>query len=399
MCKKYARRSTINYLLHNFRLALLLPVVALYLTQRYISGKSKPGWRQRWGHIPSDLYVSGRPRVWVHAVSAGEVVAAIPILRELKAELPDHDIVFSVITPMGYEMAEQQARPYVTSLFYFPIDMPWVVRSVVEAVRPEVFVTLESDMWPNLLHELKRIGAGTVMVNGRISETSFHRTRRYASRLYKWMLSNMDLLLMQSEADAQRIATLAAVPAPIPQNGEERIQIIGNSKFDQVIERLSETKIAKRREELGLPLNAPVLVVGSTRSTEEETEILQAYQSMLREVPDLCLIIAPRHIERATKVAELIRQFGFTPRLKSEGAPVPSEAHKSERVGPDITNFDLESSKSAKSVAEKYKSERRGTHPVLILDTMGELAGVYALATITFVGNSFPPVVNGGGQN
>lgn len=357
---KFSSRSfvIIQYTLYNLgTLTVGSPFIAAYLTQRYVSGKSRPGWRERWGHLPEAMHsrADTRRRLWVHAVSAGEVVAAVPILRELRERLPHDEILLSTITPAGHEMAEQQALPYVDGLFYFPFDLPWVVRRVVRLIRPAVFVSLESEMWPNLLHELKRQGATTVLVNGRISEKNFKRVQgRVGGWLYRWMLSNMDRLLMQSARDAERIGALGA--------GQD-VVVLGNSKFDQEIARLDPEQIRALRQELLLPDAAPVFVAGSTRSAEEEAEVVSAYKTMRTQIPELCLLIAPRQIERAGELAAAMQAAGLTPvrrtQLANATAPV---AH-------------------------------------LILDTIGELAQVYAVAAVAFVGNSFAPVNKGGGQN
>ena len=347
-----------HYALYNLGvLTVGSPFITVYLAQRYVSGKSRPGWRERWGHLPEAIHhhAGSRRRLWVHAVSAGEVVAAVPILRELRALLPNDEILLSTITPAGHEMAEQQAMTYVDGLFYFPFDLPWVARKVVRLIRPTVFVSLESEMWPNLLHELKRQGAKTVLVNGRISEKNFQRVQgRVGGWLYRWMLSNMDCLLMQSKRDAERIGALGA--------GQD-IAVLGNSKFDQEIARLNPEQVRILRQELKLPDTAPVFIAGSTRSAEEEIQILAAYKIMRAQIPDLILLIAPRQIDRAEEISEAMRTAGLQPvrrtQLATASAPV--------------------------------------TH--LILDTIGELAKVYAVSTIAFVGNSFAPVNKGGGQN
>ncbi|HLK59620.1 MAG TPA: 3-deoxy-D-manno-octulosonic acid transferase [Chthonomonadaceae bacterium] len=347
-------------MLYNCILALGSPFVALYLLQRYSSGKSKPGWRERWGHLPQALFWSpgGRPRIWIHAVSAGEVVAAVPILQELRACLPGYELLLSTITPAGMEMAEQQAAKYVDALFYFPFDLPWVARRVVKAIRPRLFVSLESELWPNLLHELKRQGATTVMVNGRISDKNFRRASSLGGLLFRWMLSNMDRLLMQSAADAERIRALGRV---LTEPG--RVAVIGNSKFDQEIQRLAAEETLALRRALKLPDDAPVFVAGSTRSPEEEAEVLAAYRTMRKALPELCLLVAPRQVDRAEELAEAMRAAGLQPVRKTQIAGTTSPVHH------------------------------------LILDTMGELANVYAVGAFAFVGNSFPPVVKGGGQN
>jgi 3-deoxy-D-manno-octulosonic-acid transferase len=356
--RQHKGRSRIYYLFYNSILLLGSPLAALYLLQRYLSRKSRPGWHQRWGRLPEVLrrQPGGRPRIWVHAVSAGEVVAAVPILRELRTRLAGYEFVLSVITPAGQEMAAQQAAPFVDAIFYFPFDFPWIARRVVRQVRPRVFVSLESEMWPNVLHELKRQGAATVMVNGRISEASFRRIRQFGRGLFRWMLSNMDRLLMQSTGDAERVRALGDLP-------EGRVAVVGNSKFDQEIARLTPEQTLALRRSLKIPDNALVFVAGSTRSPEEETQVIAAYRTMRDRFPDLCLLIAPRQIDRAEALGEAMRSAGLTPVRKTQ-----LDTHE-------------------------------GPVQHLILDTLGELVHVYALAVFAFVGNSFEPVNKGGGQN
>ncbi len=346
---------------------MMSPFVSAYMLNRYTSGKSRDGWHERWGHLPDALVrrEGGKPRVWIHAVSAGEVVAAVPILRELRPLLPNHELLLSVITPAGREMAEKQAAPYVDGIFYSPFDLPWSVRRAVGKIHPDVFVSLESELWPNLLHDMKRIKAATVMVNGRISDKNFRRVQRAGGWLFRWMLSNMDRLLMQSALDAQRIREIGKITEP------GRVAVVGNSKFDQEIPRLSPTAVQTLRRTLHLPPDAPVFVAGSTRSPEEEAIVIESYLAMRHQNPDLCLLIAPRQIDRGEELASAMRAAGLEPVRKTE-----------------LTS-------ALNSVSPAAVCEVRH----LILDTMGELASVYAVATVVFVGNSFAPVNSGGGQN
>ena len=381
----------ISYLLYNFMLLLGSPLIALYLVQRYVSGKSRPGWAQRWGRLPEALRFTpnGKPRLWVHAVSAGEVVAAVPILRELRETLPEYDILLSVLTPAGMEMAEQQAKAYTNGLFYFPFDLPWVARRVVNWIRPQVFISLESEMWPNVLHELKRTNSRMVMVNGRISDKNFKRSSGMGGGLFRWMLNNMDRLLMQSEADAARIRSLGSFS-----EDSARVSVLGNSKFDQAIAPLSTEEVLELRRELGLPEDAPVFVAGSTRSPEEDAQIIAAYKIMRETCENLFLIIAPRQINRADELQEAMQAAGIEARKRTEPtppAPLPDSFAAHHREG---------GVKSPPSLAKRSERPGKGAGGLgLILDTMGELANVYAVATIAFVGNSFAPVVKGGGQN
>lgn len=177
----------------------------------------------------------------------------------------------------------------------------------------------------------------------------------------------MDKLLMQSTMDAQRAKELGQISDP------ERVIVMGNSKFDQEIARLSPDETIALRLSLHLPASAPVFVAGSTRSAEEEAEVITAYMAMRTEAPDLCLIVAPRQIDRASEVAQALQKVGLTPVRRSA------------------------INQGASTTQETVRQEVSVT--VLILDTMGELANIYAIASFAFVGNSFPPVVKGGGQN
>ena len=351
----------ISQFVYNALLLAASPILLLYLAQRFLSGKSRLGWRERWGEIPVlfNRHAHSKPRIWIHAVSAGEVVAAVPIIRELRALAPGFDLFLSVITPAGHEIATQQTSGLVDGIFFLPFDLPWVVGSVVKKIRPELFISLESELWPNLLQELKSIGAMTAMANGRISERSFERSSRYASWLFKWMLSNMDRALVQSSADAERIGQLAGGFAdPL------RVQVVGNSKFDQAITLLSPEEVGNLKLRMGFQDSSPIFIAGSVRSPEEEQIVLLAYIEMRNRFPDLCLLIAPRQIERAEELWKTMKSLGLNPVRRTQ------------------------------LVAKDSEFVRH-----LILDTIGELADLYSIATFAFVGNSFEPVVKGGGQN
>ena len=347
------------YLLYNLLLLPLYPIILSWQVWRYISGKSRPGWRERWGSLPASvctLPANSRP-IWVHAVSAGEVVAAVPILRELRTALPEQIILLSVTTPAGREMADQQAATLVNAIFYSPFDLPFVVNRVVGAIKPAAFVSLESEMWPNLLHCLKRAGCANVIVNGRLSERSHRRINKYALPIFVWMLSNITRVLVQGEGDAARFRSLMS------DNREADVEVLGNSKFDQTITLLNEDERAALRRSLRIPETCPVFLAGSTRSPEEEEVVIGTYLTARKQFQDLCLVIAPRQIDRASELEEAMCKHQLNPTRKT-------------RL--------LESSEPV-------------TH--LILDTMGELANAYAMCDVAFVGNSFEPVVKGGGQN
>jgi 3-deoxy-D-manno-octulosonic-acid transferase len=340
------------YFLYNLALLLASPALAVILLHRWLQGKSRRGWSERWGHLPRTLQTGGRPRIWVHAASVGEVMAATPILRAYRELRPEDEIVMSVITPGGYEVAASLIGRWVQAVFYAPFDVPWAVSRVVRQLSPALFVVLETELWPNLLHLLSRSGARVVLVNGRLSDRSIGRYRRLRL-FFAWVLSHFDRILVQTERDAERFQQIGASPACV--------EVLGMAKFDQATERLSKEQRNALRHELKLPEVAPVWVVGSTRLSEEERIVIEAYRQARLELPDLVLVHAPRHIERADEVAELMRAAGLHP------------------------------------VRRTALSEVEGPVEQLILDTLGELANVYAVADVAFLGNSLIPP--GGGQN
>jgi 3-deoxy-D-manno-octulosonic-acid transferase len=223
---------------------------------------------------------------------------------------------------------------------------------VVKAVDADVFVGLETELWPNLLHHVKRSGARTILVNGRISDRSFPAYRRMRL-LFGWTLRQFDRLMAQTSRDASRLEAIGADASDVT--------ISGNSKFDQETERLAPAQADALRRELRLPLDIPVLVVGSTRNAAEERKVIAAYAEARRELPDLGLVHAPRHVDRADEVIAAMRDAGFAPVRRSE-------------IG-----------------------DAEGPFTQIVLDTFGELARVYALADAAFIGNSLVPP--GGGQN
>ncbi len=340
-----------NYAAYNALLALASPAVAAGLGYRLAAGKSRVGWAERWGHLPADLARRSGPRVWVHCASVGEVMAATPILKAYKQRRPDDEIVMSVITPGGHETATQLGD-LLRAVVYVPFDVPWAVRRAIAAIQPDALVVLETELWPNMLHLVRRSGARAILVNGRISDRSIGRYLR-ARGLFAWVLSHFDRILTQSTADAERFAWIGG-PA-------ERIEVGGNSKFDQAVDRLSPEETAALRADLRLPPAGPVLVVGSTREAEEERLVIEAYAELRRRVPEISLVHAPRHVDRAAEVEKLYRDAGFAP------------------------------------VRRTASSEATGPVRELILDTFGELGRVYAVGGVAFIGNSLTPP--GGGQN
>lgn len=328
------------FLLYNFLLTLLAPLWVPWMLLRARARQEAPNWKERQGEFEITPDPKAR-RVWIHAVSVGEVVAAMPILAEVRSLLPEHEIVLSVTTSSGHQTAREKATGLYDHLVYFPIDVARFQMAAMTRVRPEAVAIMETELWLNFLWAAKAMGATTLLVNGRISDRSFPRARKVRF-FYRSMLRYLDRALMQTELDADRIRAL----------GADNTEVLGNCKFDEgALENVDPQTL---RREFGIGEDEAVLVVGSTRGEEEETLVLDAIERLDR--PGLKIIHAPRHLERADALAETVAaRFG--------------------------------------SVARRSRGE---SGRYLVLDTYGELGRVYALADVAIVGGGFS---NLGGQN
>jgi 3-deoxy-D-manno-octulosonic-acid transferase len=357
-------RYDLPTLLYNALIAVLLPFEVLYIIVRMlVKGKSRHGFLERIGYLPDTIHRLGeseQPVIWVHAVSVGEVAAAQPIIAALHLTVPLAHIVVSTTTPTGRAFA-QRVLPDIDALFYFPFDFPLVVERTMAAVNPALLMIMETELWPNVIASAKRRGCMTALVNGRISDHAFPQDR-LVRPLYRWVLRNIDLICAQSQTDAQRLLDLGADP--------KRMHVTGNSKFDEAFPVVNVAEAAKLRSDFGIPDDAPVFVAGSTWPGEEEA-VLKAFTDLRRDHHDLQLIIAPRHPERGDAIERLVHEHGYAAYRRSREV---AREHPVEAVG------------------QPASAELR----VIILDTIGELARVYALAAIVFVGKS---LTNRGGHN
>ncbi len=334
----YALYSTVLGL----ALVAYLPVAAFRRRRRHRSGRSAA---QRWGWIGSEL--PPEPRCWIHAVSVGEAAAAVPLVQAISRRWPELSIVMTTVTATGARIVAERVAGLATHR-YFPIDLPGPVRRALEAVRPRFFIGLETELWPNFLRALATRGIPAMVANGRISDRSFRRYRLVRGFM-KRMLSRITVLAMQSEEDARRIIALGAPP--------ERVVVTGNLKADLSPE-------ASRRDPIwqtALPSGTGqlVLIAGSTHPGEEAI-VLDAYAILRPRFANLRLLVAPRHPERASEVEQSVRDRGF--RVVRRTALVNGHADDA----------------------------------VIVLDTVGELADLYALADLVFVGGSLVPI---GGHN
>jgi 3-deoxy-D-manno-octulosonic-acid transferase len=338
------------YFVYSLGLALAF-FVALpwFLWKGRATGKYLRTFRERMGRLPVYLNVDGDRSIWIHAVSVGEVLAARPLITALKERFPAHRVFVSTTTMTGNAVARKSVRG-TDGLFYAPFDWPGPVRKALDTLNPALLVLVETELWPNLIHEARRRGTRVAVVNGRVSPRSFSRYRR-VRRFLKRVLGEVDLFLMQGQAHAQRIREMGAP--------EERVRVTGNLKFDAV--EPARTPEALARLIMGdAHRSRPLWVAGSTVAGEEEI-ILQAFHRVRERLPGTGLIVAPRHPERFAEVPALIEAAGF--RCLRRTALSPGTWRDGE---------------------------------VVLLDTLGELAQLYPLATVVFVGGSLVP---SGGHN
>jgi len=345
------------YNLLSWPIALLLGPWLLYRAGR---GRL-PGFGQRLGLIPAAPPDSG-PVIWLHAVSLGEVKAAVPLVGELRTHAPKLRFVLTTSTQTGRQAAREILSAEDVVLFP-PFDLAWICRRFLRRIRPQALLVMETELWPNLLREAKRCGVALLLVNGRVSDRAFPRYR--ATRFFwRRVLAQPDAILAQSRRDAQRFVALGAPPV--------KVAVAGNLKYAI---RPTLTPIVPRLRAMAQEAAAgPILVAGSTMPGEEKF-LLAAFRELRQEFPRLCLILAPRHPERFASVAEEIRAAGIPFARRSA---LPSSSPPAGGAGlPRLQS----------------KLELPG---VLLLDSIGELGAVYELADVAFVGGTLVPT---GGHN
>ncbi len=336
------------YALYSALLAFFLVLTLPYwLLQMMRHGKYRAGLRQRFGAVPPALAGRGeKPVIWVHAVSVGEVVASSAVVKALQQKFPSHRVLISTTTSTGQKLAAQ--RFGAENVFYFPLDFAFAIRPYLDVLRPKLVVVAETEFWPNFLRLAKRSGARIAVINCRISDRSlpgYKRLRSWLPRLLEKSLENVDLFLAQTEEDARRLMEIGAA--------ESKVTVVGNLKFD-VAPPPSPAIVASLRESFSYSEAGPVLVCGSTLDGEEGP-LLSAFRNILANHPKAVMMLAPRHPERFPEVAALVEQLGFRMWRRSlwSGEPL--------------------------------------TGGVFLVDSIGELAALYSLATVAFVGGSLVP--------
>lgn len=328
---------------------LLMAVLVLgapyWLARMATSGRYRAGLGQRLGQVPAALRaaIAGRQVVWVHAVSVGEVLAATRLVAELEAALgAGWSIVVSTTTATGQALAKE--RFGAARVFYYPLDFAWAVRAYLRVLQPKLLVLMESELWPRMLVECGRAGVPVAVVNARVSDRSFARGTKVRA-IWGKVLRRVDLFLAQSEEDARRLVAMGA--------RADAVRAIGNLKYD--VQAPGENKMKKH---IGSMLNKARLVIAGSTLEGEEKVLLAAWPGLRKEAPDAVLLIAPRHPNRFAAVIELAQEGGFgmcrCSHLLLDSQPVFGGA-------------------------------------VLLLDTVGDLAAMYDLGTVAFVGGSLVP--------
>jgi len=344
-----------SFLIYNILLLVsavfLIPFFALKIV---LAGKYRKSIGPKFGLIPQRVFdeMKGSPRIWVHAVSVGEVTAAAPIISSLRGMYPEACIVLSTSTETGQEMAGRLITD-TSALIYYPLDIPVVVRKVIERVNPDIFVPVETEIWPNFIRACAKRGTRIVMVNGRISPRSFRRYRR-TRFFWKRIMNMLDMMGAISAIDASRLEALGVEPS--------RIHVLGNAKYDSLAAGADDALRDEMEARLDIPHEARVFVAGSTHEGEDGM-VLKVYRGLLEKYPDMLMVIVPRHPERGDDIVSLARDEGFD---------------------------------DCVTMKEINSGTKRAGRRIVIVDVIGELFKVYSLATMVFCGGSLVPR---GGQN
>jgi 3-deoxy-D-manno-octulosonic-acid transferase len=359
------------YVLYSILIVTFFLVMSPYLAWQAVRYRKYIGsLRQRLGYLPISFNLDGEESIWIHAVSVGEVLTARALLPQLRERYPRYRLFLSTTTMTGQQIARNSLQ-YVDEVFYFPFDLGFTVNRTLRLVRPRLFVMMETEIWPNVLRACHRDGVKIALVNGRISTRSYPRYR-FARFFFRRVLSQVDRFCMQSDESARRIVEIGAP--------RDRVVVTGSLKFDSLEFGSDKPQDAPPRgaafapsvldvhqrgrnrvlRYFRIPPERPVIIAASTLKGEEEP-VFEAFQRIRARLPETLLIIAPRKPERFAEVEQIARRGGWRTARRSE-LPVDAEPR----------------------------------HDVVVLDTIGELAQLYQVATAVFVGGS---LVDQGGHN
>jgi len=325
-----------NVLLH----AGVVVCLPFWLAARFLRGRYRGQLKERMGILSPDVRsrFGDRPALWVHAASAGETVSAAPLIGALKEIWPDRPVLFTVTSRYGKEMAKRRLQGVADAVCFSPLDLPFFCRRYLAAVRPFAYVMVETDVWPNLLRKAQMRGVPCFLASGYASR------RRFPRPFWRAVFRHVDLFLMQTEEDARNVVARGAA--------EDRVSVGGNLKFDGSGRGVPDSEVPALREDFGFPGDDPVLVAGSTLA-EDEGPVLDAVAALRAEGVPLRAIMAPRRADRVPEVLRGLAERGVEAALRTEG----------------------------------------GGAPVLVLDTMGELAVTYNFASVAYIGGGLTPDV------
>ncbi len=338
------------YLLYN----LLLFISALFLVPYYLLrglryGKSRRGIRERLGiYSPEQLLaIQAKRTLWIHAVSVGETRAAMPLLKQLRRDYPEFQILVTNVTETGHSVALEVEE--IDLCLFFPFDFSTAVHKALTTIKPELIIIVETELWPNFIRQAGYVNIPMILVNGRISDQSFPRYR-FIRFLFRPILEKFSALCMQSQIDAERIAVLGAP--------DHRVENTGNLKFDYEPITVTEEQVCQYKQRYRLPEQVSIFVAGSTHPGEEK-QLLDAYRKISAQTErKLLLVLIPRRPERKREVQALLKELKFQYRLRSL----------------------LSGDDDLLSPGE-----------VLLVDTLGEVLDFYSIADLVFVGGSLIP--------
>ena len=340
------------YIIYNLLLFIFLIIYSPILFYKKITNSNKKNLKELFGFYSNKIKAlsDNNKVIWIHAVSVGETVAASPVVKELKKELPQYKIIFSTTTYTGQNMAQKIIND-ADAVIYFPFDLPFAVKRALKTINPELIMIIETELWPNFIKIAKNKEHKIIYANGRISDSSF-RKYKYLGSIMPDMLNDIDCLAMQSEQDKNRVIELGA--------NSEKVLNLGNTKFDQNYSTISETKKKDYLKKFQINKDRLVFVAGSTHA-DEEKNLIEIYKELKIDFPNLYFIVAPRDIERAAEIEVIFKRNNINSIKKTE-----------------------------------LKNQSPDKIDVLILNTIGELAQIYSLADLVFVGGS---MMGKGGHN
>ncbi|MDD2365348.1 MAG: 3-deoxy-D-manno-octulosonic acid transferase [Desulfuromonadaceae bacterium] len=330
---------------------LLLPVI-IYHFYRSISRGRAPAFRERFGIIPAENLkeIKNKRVIWLHAVSVGESIAARPLLKELRSRYPDHAIVISNTTETGRSISN--TFPEKDLCIYFPFDFLPAVSASLGSIRPQLIIIMETEIWPNFTKVATGRGIPVMLANGRISDRSFSRYKKF-DWFFRQPLKMFSSLCMQTATDMERIVEIGA--------SKRRTAVSGNLKYDIPLHPANSDEIKSLRARYSIPENLTLLTAASTHAGEEQY-LIDVYKKLALTVNNLFLIVVPRHPERASEVSSVLKESGLIFKRRTQLSPddifKPGEA--------------------------------------LLVDTIGEMMNLYSISDVAFVGGSFVPT---GGHN